>query len=235
MVSENARKIHSEAEHAREKERNFSKSLHLLDEAVDLYLSEGDPRGASEALQSKANAYSHLYQQTNDPLYLILAKHSSMAGVEIAESLEDKTALSMAYRGLAKTLEESAEWEQAAEYFSKALAAFDQNPPPENNRPAVRADMKAHLAHAKYMSGDKQNGISMMEEAIAELNAADEDKYNKDVWLSGAHMRAASMLHVDDLEQSSAHMQSAKQIIDTNPELELRAKQWEMLQQKLSQ
>ena len=230
MVSERGREIHRQAEVAREKEQDFLKSLQLLDEALLAYQADGDLRGLTEALQSKGSAYKHLYQQTGDSTFLTLAKHEALAGIEIAEKLGDSSALTMVYRGLGKVLEQLEDWEGAADNFSKALEAFEKAPPAENNRPSVASDMKAHLGYDLYMSGKKQQGLETITEAIGELEAdKKEDKYNIDVWLSGAHMRAAHMLYRDNPDTARNHLQKAEKIIQSNEELTLRSEQLKKL------
>lgn len=233
MISEKGRTLHGQAENAREKEQNFLKSLTLLDEAIIAYQNDNDPRGVSEALQSRSTAFKHLYQQTSNEVYLTLALYNSLAGVKIAESLEDTSGLAMAYRGLAKIFEQTEDWRETENYFTKAIAAFDKNPPTENNHPAIRSDMKAHLAYAKYLAGDKST-TDMMNQAISELEASDMSKYERDVWLSGAHMRAAQMLKVDNTQLAHNHLAKAKEIIDANPELVIRKEQWEELNNKFN-
>lgn len=232
MNSEKGRALHSQAEHAREKQQDFIKSLTLLDQAILAYQQDGDPRGLSEALQSKSSAWKHIAQKTGDRTFLVLAKHDSLAGVEIAESLEDKSGIAMAYRGLAKIFDELEIWDDAKKFFSKALEAFDACPPRENNRPAVRSDMKAHLSFASYMSGDK-SAITLMNEAIDELAAdTEEDRYNRDVWLSGAHMRTARMLKQENTQIARDHLGVARRIIESNKELVLRKQQLQKLEEE---
>lgn len=233
-VSKKGREIHGQAEHAREKEQDFLKSMQLLDKAMLVYEKEGDLRGLTEALQSRSSAYKHLFQHTSDKTFLTLAKYEALAGVEIAESLDDPSALVMAYRGLAKVLEQLEDWKGTARYFTEALRAFEKNPPPENNRPAVASDLKAHLAFAVYKSGDKKEGVKIMDTAVSELEKdTEEEKYNKDVWLSGAHMRAATMLQSDNPKLAKRHLQKASEIIKSNSELKLRAKQLDRLEKSL--
>jgi tetratricopeptide (TPR) repeat protein len=234
MISTKGRSIHAQAEVAREKSQDFLKSLQLLDEAVLVYGKDGDLRGLSEALQSRSSVYKHLFQKYENKAYIILAKHNSLAGIEIAEKLKDKSALSMVYRGLAKVLELSEDWVTSAEYFNKAVEAFEKSPPAENNRPAVLSDMRAHLAYAVYMSGNKKRGLNMMNKAISELEIDTiEARYNKDVWLSGAHMRAAKMLIDDQPEIAKKHLEKAEETIKDNPELTLRANQLSKLKSHL--
>ena len=228
------REIHHKVEHAREKEQNPIKSLKFVDEAIKAYQQESDFRGLAEVLQSRSSAYKLLFQQTEDPVFLVLAKHSSLAGIEIAKKLDDPSSLCMPYRGIAKIHEQLKEHGKASEYFQKAIEIFQKNPPPENNRPAVLSDMKAHLHANQYLSGSKTAYKKLLED-IKKLEAdTQEPRYNLDVWLSGAHMRAAQILAEDNPEKSQEHLQKAKKIIDSNNELVLRAQQWEKLNQKLS-
>ena len=204
--------------------------MQLLDKAILSYQEDGDHRGMSEALQSRSSAHKHLFQETQDKSFLILAKHDAIAGVEIAESIDDPSALPMVYRGLANTLEQTQDWEGALKYFTKAIEAFEKSPPAENNRPAVLSDMKAHLGYSTYKSGDKGKGLEILQTAIAELERDNvEVRYNKDVWLSEAHMRVAEMLRRDNTALATQHLQNAKKIIQSNPELELRSRQFEKL------
>ncbi len=73
-----------------------------------------------------------------------------------------------------------------------------------------------------------------MKQAIDELsNDKNEDRYNLDVWLSGAHMRSAEMLRADNPDSSEKHLEKAGEIIKSNDELVLRAKQLENLSSTL--
>lgn len=234
MNTGKGRVIHRQAEDAREKEQDFAKSLQLTDEAIVSYQADSDYRGLSEVMGSRALAWDHLYQKTGDKVFLILAKNDAKVGVEIAEILKDPTSLAMAYKSYAKALESAEQWAEAAKYFQMTLEEFSKNAPPEHNRPAVIADIKAHLAHTLYMSGDKDMGLSLMEEAIKELAESDEGAYNKNVWLSGAHMRFANMLSADNPGEAKRHLELAEEIVNNNPELVLRKEQLKRLKGKLA-
>lgn len=226
MASICGREKHAQAEHAREKEQDFLKSLQLIEEALIIYEKDNDLRGFSEALQSRSSAYKHLYQETETLAYIILAKHDALAGIEIAEGLDDKSSLAMVYQGAGKIYEQLRDWQNAAKYFSKAIEAFTAHPPEENNRPAVLSDMNAHYAFDLYNSGEKKKGLALINKSIQELEKnTEEPKYNRDVWLSGAHMRAATMLTNDNPDLASKYLSNAKEIISKNDELKLRARQ----------
>ena len=224
MNSQKGRALHAQVESAREHDHDFLKSLTLATEAILAYQADQDYRGLSEVLQSRASTYKHLFQQSQDPVFLKLAQHDALVGIEIAESLTDKSGLALAYRGLGKILEQKADWPGVVAYLEKAIAAFHAFPPAENNQPTVESDMKAHLAFGKYKAGDK-TGLALMREAITELEQSDEQKYRRDVWLSGAYMRAAEMLYQDDQQLAESYLAKAQAVIAANPELVLRKEQ----------
>ena len=229
------RDIHAKAEQAREGKQDFLESLKLTDEATVVYSEEGDMHGMSEVQGTRFHAFRHLFESTNNPMYLILALHASLSAVEIAEKSGIKEALAIPYRDLGKAYEDLENYQNAVELYQKSLDAMAANPPSMHDRPAVRSDIKAHLAFAKYMAGDKQEALSLMQEAISELESnTDEYKNNRDVWLSGAHMRSAEMLANDDPDKAKAHLQKAKEVIGTNKDLVLRKNQLEALISKLA-
>jgi len=222
------RDLHQKAEMARELEQDFVKALQLTDEATVAYADEEDSRGLAEVTASRQNTFGHLYQKTGNKNFLTLAKYTAQAAVEIAENSSIPEALALPYRDLAKVYEDLKDYSKAATFHQKAVEAMRSHPPKEHARPAVLADMEAHLAYAQYKAGDK-NAYIRLKSAIADLEKAGETPYNKDVWLSGAHMRAAQMLREGSPDDAKIHLQRAKEIIDNNKELTLRAEQWEKL------
>ncbi len=109
---------------------------------------------------------------------------------------------------------------------------MENNAPEQHNRPGVIADLKGHMAVAEYKAGDK-SAMERAEKALVELEATDEMKYNKDVWMSGAYMKMAEALAVDDSKKASDYLDKANQIIEMNPELVLRKEQLNKLRAKL--
>jgi len=235
--SERGRKIHAQAETAREKEQRFLKALRLLDEATICYAEDRDYLGMSEAQGSRFIVYKHLFEKSGDRSYLILATLSAQAAVEIAETNGIIQALALGYFNLGKAYEEMEEYAKAVLPFQKASEHLNNNPPPRHDRPEVKADIKAHLAFAEYMAGDKK-ALEKLEESISELEnvePVDEgNKYEIDVWLSGAYMRAARALREDNPKRAKEHLEKARKIIDSNPDLRLRLEQWKKLAETFS-
>lgn len=224
------RRIHGQAEEAREK-GEFVKALEFTDQATTLYQRSGDPLGMAEVHSSRFLTLGHLYEQTQDINYLILAKHAAMASVEIAKESGNQNALALPLFNLAKAQETLGELKNAVTTYREGITTMQDTLPELHNRPSVVADMQVHLATCEYNAGDKP-ALNRAESALSGLEAANEpSKYNNGVWLSGGHMRISQMLHTDNPQKAREHLENAKTIIDANPELKLRQKQWEKLAQ----
>jgi tetratricopeptide (TPR) repeat protein len=227
MDKETARQIHGHAEVAREQGK-FLEALQFTDEALILYQEGKDDLGFAEVQASRFLTLRHLYEKTGYEGYLILAKFSAMSSVEIAQKSQNPKALAMPLYNLAKAQEDLKEYPEAIATYNKTIDAFMSNPPDQHNRPGVIADIKIHLHVCRYKNGEKE-ALSDILAAISELEATDEPKFNKDVWVSGGYMRLAELLKDKDSTKAQEYLQKAKEIIDANPELVLRKGQWEKL------
>ncbi len=223
---------HGLSEQARE-QGNFVEALKFSDEALVGYAEANDWFGFCDILSSRVLTLRHLFEKTGKREYLVVAKHTAMAAVEIAENSGDPSIAMMPYSKMGRVQHDLGELRDSAASYEKAVNLMIQNPPKEHNRPSVLADLKIHMEVVKYKTGDK-DALSRLETALTELEAADEEKYNKDTWMSGAHMRMAEILKSDNPQKAKEHLSKAKQIIDANPELKLRSEQWEKLAKSLS-
>lgn len=223
-----ARAIHHQAEQARET-GDFVEALELTDQATIAYQEEGNLAGFAEIQASRFLTLRHLFEETGHRGFLILAKYAAMASVELAQESDAKEALAIPLFNLAKAQETLGELPEAVKSYQEALDNLTNNPPPTHSRPAVIGDFKVHLATCEYKAGDK-SALGRAEAALTELKSVDEiSQYNKDVWVSGGHMRIAEMLREDDPQKAREHLGLAKTVIDANPDLKLRLKQWEKL------
>lgn len=226
-----ARDIHSQAEQAREN-GDFIKALELSDQATIAYHKENDVLGVAEIQASRSITLRLISEEKDDKNFLILAKHAAQAGLEIAQSSGNQSALALPYLNVAKIQEALGENNEALENFKQAVENITKNPPDSNNRPGVVADFKIHLAVSEYKNGDR-SALDRALAAIADLKASDEDSYNKNVWLSGGFMHLAEVLKTDDSSKTKEYLQEAKKIIDSDERLKIRLQQWEKLAQKL--
>lgn len=226
-----ARQILGQANEAREINGDFLKSLVLTDQALIAFQKENDLLGLAETEASRAIVFKLLYRQTNDRNFLLLADEAATAGVNIAKESNNRQALAIPLFELAKIKDELGNFSESISFYQEAVENMLKFPPQEHNRPSVLADMKIHLATTEYKTGDKQ-ALARILSALSDLEKEpDISKYNQDVWVSGAYMRLAEILKIDDPEKSKQYLQQAKAVIDHNPDLKIRLFQWEKLVQ----
>lgn len=224
-----ARQIHAKAEESRELKQDFLASLQFADQAAIQYQKENDLLGLAEVQSTRANTLKHLYHQTESKVYLILTLHAAQSSVDIAKLSGDPTAKALPYHKLGTILRLANRLKEAVVAHQKAVKHITKSPPPRHDRPAVHLNFKNHLYTCMYLAGDKK-ALEKAEQTITELTKTKEvSQYNKDVWLSGGHMRIAQMLKKDNPVKAQEHLAKAKQIIDSNPKLKLRLEQWQKL------
>jgi tetratricopeptide (TPR) repeat protein len=235
------RQIHGQAAQAREN-GDFLKALELTDQAMLAYQKEDDKLGMAEILADRSISFRHLNAQTNDKSFLYLAKAEMVAAVKIAKDSGNKEALALPLFNLAQSEEDLGEYTDSIRDYKEAInntfitpGVNKPNPnSPAHNRPAELANMKSHLHHAEYKSGDK-SALERMVQVLKELEEAPEvDSYNKDTWLSGGYMRTAEMLREDNPQIAKEYLQKAKIVIDANPKLKIRREQWEKLAEMIA-
>ncbi len=227
------REIHGMAEVAREG-GSFLEALQHLDEAEIAYQEAGDYLGYADALTSRFLVYKHLYYKTKDIVYSIRAEHTILAAVVIAEEMADEPARATPYYNLAQFYDDFKEdYKKAIEYYNKSIAIFETNPPEEHkvHLPGYLYAIKGHLYASEYRNGDL-SAIKRLREVTEKLSEHPH-QYERDVWMSGGYMKLAALLHDVNPEQSMEDLNRAKEIIDANPKLEIRARQWEELAEKL--
>lgn len=228
--SEKGRELHGLAESLREK-GEFENALEHTDNATIAYVEDGDVRGLAEVQSSRQLTFGHLYYETGAPEYRILQKHAAMAAVEIAELSGEPEALGIPYFNLGKYYFDANEYRSAEEYFKKAVENLSTVPNSRHGRPSVIADVKGHLHVAEYYLGDK-SALEKSLKALEDLEKAEEASYEKNVWMSGAHLRIANMIKNDQTDLAQHHLQKAKEIIDSDERLVLRKKQLDKLEQQ---
>lgn len=223
-----AQDLLKKAEDAREKE-DFQGALKYTDEALLAFSKEGNEAGFVEILASRFLTLRHLFEQTNDENFMILAKQDILASVEIARKSKDKKTLALPLFNLGKAYETLGEYEKAVETFEEALESMKKNAPDGHGGKAEIYEMIIHLSFTEYKAGDK-SAFERLESAVEALYSATEDKYKKDVWLSGGYMDLAEVLRDFNPTKAQEALNEARQIINSNPDLTLRKKQFEKLE-----
>ncbi len=92
---------------------------------------------------------------------------------------------------------------------------------------AEKGDWIAHLGDAMYHTGQKEagkdailRGISFIQERSSQI-----DSFLYNVWVSGAYLRLAKLLEIDNPEESLDFLHRAKAIIDSDSRLVIRKQQ----------
>ena len=243
------RKLHGLSAQSRESGDPI-KALELNVDAMIAYSDDKDRLGFAEVQADRAISLDHLARKTSDPFfhqgYLILAKNAAQSAVELAEESGDSKALAIPYLRFGKALEDLNKIPEAVEAYQKAFQNMTQNPPENHNRAAVLADVKVHLYSAMYENGQKE-ALKDLEEAIRSFDEVEvlsdtqfeaqgkqlkynqEPSYNYNVWVSGAHLKMASILKDDDPQKAEEHLHKAEEIINLDNRLTLRHEQLEKI------
>jgi len=209
----------SDANTQREAEQ-YLESLISSDKAIVALQEEGNAGKIAETYSARSITFIHLHGKTKDPVYLILAKSAASVAVDVAMLSGNKSELAIPLLGLGRIHSKLNEHQEAAKYYQEALDNMSGFPP------AVVADTKIHLATSQYQAGDK-TAADRLKQALLELESADHDSYEKNVWVSGGYMKLAKLL------KSGKYLAKAKEIIDSDPRLTIRLKQWTQLSESL--
>lgn len=217
--------IHVQAEAARESEQ-FIESLALYEQAIVTYQSQKNYSGVAEALQGKFLSYKHLYLQSNDEVYLTLCFFSAAASLEIIQEHDiHELKGSISFRlGEIEMLRK--EYQNAIDYYQNAI----------DNHHGVKAeigDYRYHLGEALFLHGSKEAGKTLMLKGLKEIqdNREGADPFLIHTWESGCYMKLAYLLRD---EKAKEFMQKAKAIIDSDPKLIIRKRQYEELAAELT-
>lgn len=229
--SNEGRRLHKLAENTRESGQ-FLKALEYTDQATLAYQKDGDPLGLAEVQSSRQSTFKHLYRATKDKIYLVLEKHAALSAVEIAEKCGKDEALGIPYHNLGKYYFEAKKYRPAIKCFQKAIDNLSSHSPSRHSRASVIADIKGHQYSAEYHLGDKA-ALARALQTLEELENSQEDSsFNKNVWITGAHLRIAEMLAKDNPPLAQKHLREAEKIISSDSRLILRKHQLDHLRVK---
>lgn len=231
--SKEGRRLHTLAEDARESGK-FLEALEYADQATLAYQKDDDLLGLAEVQSSRQSTLKHLYRQTGDKAFLVLEKYAAEAAVEIAKQSDIPQALGIPYHNLGKYYLEAKEYKKAIKYFKKAVENLVTSPSKRHSRPSVVADIKGHQFAAEYCNGDK-TALNRALRALKDLeNTKESSSYNKNAWITGAHIRIAQMLLKDNPKAAFQHAKEAEKIINKDKRLILRKYQLQKLKTLLS-
>ncbi len=220
---ESAKELQAKAEIQREEDR-LVEALQTYDMAILACQTEGNYELLSETIQGKGLTWKHLFLLTGDKSYALIALKDTEAALEIIKNFHLDHKLSRVNFRLGDTY-------MLFENYTKAIEHYQQSMSLYTGSLSEKGDFRYHLGEAIAKNGDIDLGKKTMLEGLAEINsgAAELDPFLIHVWTSGCHMRLAEVLNKVSPEEARQHLQAAKEIIDSDPKLVIRKRQWEEL------
>lgn len=206
---------------------NLLESLQTIEEALVILDKESSFQGFADALQVRVLTYKHLFYLSKNNLFALLAQKDAKASLQIAQEHSLNDFIYTCYFRLGEVFMLTNDYQKAAQNYQQALENFKATD-------CEKGDYTYHLGEALYLSGDKEKGKKKLFEGLKLIqdNSSQVDPFLAHVWESGAHMRIADLLKDVEPEVAEDHLQQAKQIIDSDPKLIIRKRQWEELVKK---
>lgn len=203
-------------------------ALNLYNQTLVDSQKQRDYNGVLGALTGRLISWQHLYNHGEDKVYAILARKEAEAMLAIAQEygIHDKDYL--IHFLLGKSCIFLKDFKCAEGEFRKAIDLFPYDS-------AEKGDWQAHLGEAIYRNGWREEGERVILEGVRQIQAHQNsvDSFRINVWLSGAYLRLAKILFLDNKpEQAKVYLQKGQEIVESDPRLVIRKQQLELLQKK---
>lgn len=216
-----AMELQKQADVLREEGQSL-KAVDIYNHAIVRYQEDQDYVNMMEALTGRLLSWKHLFYKTDNNIYAIFVKKEAEAMQEIAKEhdLLDKFYLIHFLNGTSAILLK--DYSSAEKEFIQAIKFY-----PFDN--AEKGDWMAHLGEAMYRNGKKEEGKEMILQGVQRIRdkSFQIDSFFFNVWISGAYLRLAKLLKLDNLEESQFFLDQAKKVIDSDERLIIRKQQLE--------
>lgn len=212
-------KFREEADVLREEGKSL-KAIDLYNQAIVNLQEAKEYANIIPALTGRLLSWKHLFYKTQDKIYAIFVKKEAETIMDFAKAynLMDRLYLFHFLNGTAASLLN--EYDLAEKEFGQAILLY----PFEH---AQKGDWIAHQGEAMYQNGKKEEGQERILEGVAliQTRSSDIDSFEYNVWVSGAYLRLAKLLKVDNPKTSQEFYNMAKEIIDKDDRLVIRKQQ----------
>lgn len=192
--------LHQQAEQLREQDRHLE-ALKLYEEVIVGYQAEKNYSGLVEALGGRCLTYKHLFLLTNDFSLAIIANHSALASLEVAQKFDLHNKIHRCYFRLGEMAMLFGQYQEAISYYMKALESYPK-------AEAERGDFRYHLGEAQYRAGLKKEGKQNLVNGVKEIEKHETttDSFVFHVWQSGGYMRLAEALWIDSPKEAQQYL-----------------------------
>lgn len=223
-------KLLVQAEALREEGKTLA-ALNLYNEALIDFQQNHNYNGVLKALGGRLISWQHLYNHGEDKVYAILARKDAESMLAIAQehNIHDNDPLIHFLFG--KSCIFLKDFACAEIEFQKAIQIY-----PKDN--SEKGDWLAHLGEAVYKNGKPEEGERIILQGIQQIQTHqnNEDSFKVNVWTSGAYLRLAKILFLDNkIEQAKNYFSKGEEIVLNDPRLFIRKQQLEILIKKLTE
>ena len=218
-----------EANNLREKEQ-YGESVKLFTESLHALVPDGDSSQLIHCLSGQSLVYKILIRENNHSIYRHLTLAFAKEAYEVAKINQDKltnNAYSTACMSFADALHMDGQTATALPFFEEALATSTADKP-TNGR------IKSHIGEVKYFLGEKEAGISLINESLADIRTGDLSSYPIRVWETGA-LNSLAKIHAREGNWEEAQKTAQESLqISTDHNLSIRKREAEDILAQIS-
>lgn len=159
----------------------FQDSIKEFTDCLIGYVDSSDFNNQIHTLCGHSLVYKILARKTNNKVYKLLTLSYCKAALSILEEYQTQIDIhtqSIALSSYADALFTNGQYAEAETYYERAIGISPASLP-EIGR------LKAHLGTTKYLLGERQLGISKIEQALSDIRTGDMNSYNVRVWETG--------------------------------------------------
>ncbi len=209
---------------------SYGDSSKLYTECLLELLKINDLVGLIHCLSGQSQIYKLQIRDNNNEIYHHLAQAFAKESFEIAEknsnSLDGRT-LSIAYSTYADILLTDRKFSQSLPLFEKALELSTAGI-------AEKGRLKAHIGELKYLLGEKETGINLINEALSDIRSGDLSTYAVRVWETGALNGLAKIMAMEDKIDEAKKLAGESLTIATRNNLSIRKREVDEIISKIS-
>lgn len=218
----------TKAETLREEGKTLA-ALNLYNEAIINFQQKHDYSGVLKALGGRLISWQHLYNHGEEKVYAILARKDAESMLVISQEYNLHDSDPLIHFLFGKSCIFLKDFACAEMEFQKAVQLYAK----DNSE---KGDWLAHLGEAIYKNGKPEEGEKIILAGIQQIQAhqKEEDSFKINVWTSGAYLRLAKILVLDNkVDQAKKYFSKGEEIVLNDPRLVIRKQQLEIILKKI--